>query len=87
MCLSTINNTAWQSKLPKCAVYVFDLKGQNFRHPVLHRCARTLEGKQMVLSLVVLSWISFLIPPYIVPGRMVLLVTILLVLFSTSQSV
>ena len=33
--------------------------------------------------LVVLSWMSFLIPPYIVPGRMVLLVTLLLVVFST----
>ena len=36
--------------------------------------------------LVVLSWISFLIPPYIVPGRMVLLVTLLLVVISTYQS-
>ncbi|XP_059087924.1 glycine receptor subunit alpha-2-like [Tigriopus californicus] len=36
--------------------------------------------------LVVLSWISFLIPPYIVPGRMVLLVTLLLVVFSTYAS-
>ena len=35
--------------------------------------------------LVVLSWISFLIPPYIVPGRMVLLVTLLLVVISTYQ--
>jgi len=35
--------------------------------------------------LVCLSWISFLIPPYIVPGRMVLLVTLLLVVFSTYQ--
>ena len=33
--------------------------------------------------LVLLSWISFLIPPYIVPGRMVLLVTLLLVVFGT----
>ena len=33
--------------------------------------------------LVILSWISFLIPPYIVPGRMVLLVTLLLVVFGT----
>ena len=33
--------------------------------------------------LVLLSWISFLIPPYIVPGRMVLLVTLLLVVFGS----
>ena len=44
------------------------------------------HGLQVFLPtacLVVLSWISFLIPPYIVPGRMVLLVTLLLVLFGS----
>eukprot|EP00090_Calanus_glacialis_P001696 TRINITY_DN11226_c0_g1_i1.p1 TRINITY_DN11226_c0_g1~~TRINITY_DN11226_c0_g1_i1.p1 ORF type:complete len:279 (-),score=60.67 TRINITY_DN11226_c0_g1_i1:70-822(-) len=34
------------------------------------------------IILVCLSWISFLVPPYIVPGRMVLLITIVIVLFN-----
>jgi hypothetical protein len=34
--------------------------------------------------LVVASWVSFLIPPELVPGRMSLLVTVLLMLISIS---
>ena len=56
----------------------FVLKRRAFQH--------ILQTFFPACCLVVLSWISFLIPPYIVPGRMVLLVTILLVIFSTYQS-
>ena len=36
---------------------------------------------------VVVSWVSFTIPPAVVPGRMALLVTLLLMLINISNSV
>jgi len=68
--------------------------GERYTYP---QVAATFSFKRRVLDhvlqtffptvcLVCLSWISFLIPPYIVPGRMVLLVTVLLVIFSTYQN-
>ncbi|XP_059087039.1 acetylcholine-gated chloride channel subunit acc-3-like isoform X2 [Tigriopus californicus] len=50
------------------------------------RVDHILQTFQPTGCVVCLSWISFLIPPYIVPGRMVLLVTLLLVVFSTYQT-
>ena len=58
----------------------------------LERHSRTHVIKYMMpcCSLVVISWVSFLIPPTAIPGRIVLLVTLYLViatLFSTIQSI
>ena len=50
------------------------------------RADHILQTFQPIGCVVCLSWISFLIPPYIVPGRMVLLVTLILVIFSSYQT-
>ena len=41
----------------------------------------------IIISLLKVSWVSFLIPPEIVPGRMTLLVTIFLVLINIFNNV
>ena len=49
---------------------------------------KSLSNKfTLIIILLLVSWVSFLIPPEIVPGRMTLLVTIFLVLINIFNNV